>query len=110
MELDDIFEQGHKRRHQGYDHHYKHEDDNRHDNEYRTASLHGNQNDSISILFERLKSNPKLKRWLIFCSVAIIVIVIGLIILLFPFILKIFGFVSEQGLEGLINTIWKGTK
>jgi len=110
MELDDIFEQGHKRRHQGYDHHYKHEDDNRHENEYRTTSIHGKQNDNISIIFDRLKSNPKIKMVFIFCCVAIIVIVIGLIILLFPFILKIFGIVSEHGLEGLINTIWKGNK
>jgi len=110
MNLDDIFEQGHERRHPNYDHNYRLEDDNRHENEHKTAYLHSKQNDNISILFERLKNNPKIKRTLIFCSVAIIIIVIGLIILLFPFILRVFGFVSEQGLEGLINTIWKGTK
>jgi len=110
MDLDDIFDKGHNRRHQNYDHNYKHEDDYRHENEQRSAYLHGRQNDNISILFERLNNNPKIKMVLMFSFVAIIVILIGLIILLFPFILKVFGFVSEQGLEGLINSIWKGTK
>jgi len=40
----------------------------------------------------------------------LIFIAIGAIILLFPLILKLFGFVSENGIEGFLNSIWKGSK
>jgi len=110
MDLDDIFDQGHKRRNQNYDHDYRHDDDYRRENEYKSHSSHTKQNDLKLEFLNKLQSNPKLKMMLLSIAGILVLIAIGVIILLFPVILKLFGFVSENGIEGFLNTIWKGTK
>jgi len=110
MDLDDIFDQGHKRRNQNYDHDYRHDDNYRHENEYKSHPTHEKQNDLKLEFLNQLRNNPKLKMLLISIVGILIFIAIGAIILLFPLILKLFGFVSENGIEGFLNTIWKGSK
>jgi len=116
MDLDDIFENGHKRKNQNYDHNYRHDDDYRHENQYRHESQykssHSNerQEDIKRMLLEKLRNNPNLKMVLIFGSIVLIIIILGLVILFLPVLLKLFGFVTENGIEGFLNTIWKGTK
>jgi type IV secretory pathway component VirB8 len=110
MDLDDIFDQGHKRRNQNYDHDYRHYDNYRHENEYKSHPSHEKQNDLKLEFLNQLRNNPKLKILLISIAGILIFIAIGAIILLFPLIIKLFGFVSENGIEGFLNTIWKGSK
>jgi len=110
MDLDDIFENDQKRKHQSYDHNYRHNVDYRHENEYKSSHSHEKQEDIKRMLLEKLRNNPNLKVLLIFSSIVLIIIVLGLIILLLPLILKLFGFVTENGIEGFLNTIWKGNK
>jgi len=40
----------------------------------------------------------------------LIIIAVALLFLLFPVIFKLVGYVGENGVEGSLNTIWKGTK
>jgi len=110
MDLDDIFENDQKRKHQNYDRNYRHEDDYRHENEYNSSHSQEKREDIKQLLLEKLRNNPDLKKILIFGSIVLFIIVLGLIILLLPLILKLFGFVTENGIEGFLNTIWKGTK
>jgi len=110
MDLDDIFDQGHKRRNQSYDHNYRHEDNYQHEHEYKSSHSYDKQNDIKLMMLDKLRNNPKLKMLLIVCAIIFIVIAVGIVVLLFPFILKTLGFVSENGVEGVLNTVWKGTK
>ena len=110
MDLDDIFENDQKRKNQSYDHNYRHDDEYRHENEYKSSHSYEKQEDIKRLLLEKLRNNPNLKMLLIFGSIVLLIIVLGLIILLLPLILKLFGFVTENGIEGFLNTIWKGTK
>lgn len=53
--------------------------------------------------YNKIKQNKKLRN-IIFIGIAIIlVIIIGLIIILFPFFVKIFNYIAENGISGLIE-------
>jgi len=122
MDLDDIFEQKHRSRNQHYDHNYRHEDDyghqnnysheneHRHGNEHNSSHSYDKQNDLKIMMMEKLRNNPSLKKLLIIGSIFLIIIAVALLFLLFPVILKLVGYVGENGVEGFLNTIWKGTK
>jgi len=122
MDLDDIFEQKHNSRNQHYDHNYRHEDDyghqnnysheneHRHGNEHNSSHSYEKQNDLKIMMMEKLRNNPSLKKLLIIGSIFLIIIAVALLFLLFPVILKLVGYVGENGVEGFLNTIWKGTK
>jgi len=110
MDLDDIFEQKHKSRNQHYDHNYRHEDDYGHENGHNSSHSFEKQIDLKSMMMEKLRNNPSLKKLLIIGSIVLIIIAVTLLFLLFPIILKLVGYVGENGVEGFLNTIWKGTK
>jgi uncharacterized membrane protein len=109
MGLDDFFEQGHKR------HNYGHDDHN-HDHSYRQRDEHHsshsyNQYSNIQKqLLDKLQDNPSLKRLVIIGVVVILVVVLLIVVLLFPIIMKLLGFVTDNGIQGLLDTIWKGAK
>lgn len=124
MDFDDIFEQKHRSRNQHYDHNYRHEDEDehghqnsyrhenehRHENEQRSSHSYDKQNDLKLMLLDKLRDNPKLKMLLITGSIVLIILAVGLLFLFLPVILKLVGYVGENGVEGFLNTIWKGTK
>ena len=122
MDFDDIFEQKHRSRNQHYDHNYRHEDEHghqnsyrhenehRHENEQRSSHSYDKQNDLKLMLLDKLRNNPKLKMLLITGSIVLIILAVGLLFLFLPVILKLVGYVGENGVEGFLNTIWKGTK
>ncbi|MHB1195404.1 MAG: hypothetical protein ACYC0A_01065 [Lutibacter sp.] len=85
MDLDDLFINKNKQ-------HYK--QDYNYNNERQFNWLN---------LFNKIKSNKKLRNILIIGIAIILVIIIGLIIILFPFIIKIFIFIAENGVSGLIE-------
>lgn len=107
MGIEDLFGNGRNQQRFGYDQHYEHED----------QGDQSNMNRPINQQFEeKLKTinsiivNPKFRLMLIIAAIVIVAIVILLIILLFPLILKLFKYLNENGIQGILDTIWKGTK
>lgn len=67
-------------------------------------------------ILEKIRSNKKLKLFIILAGIFIITIVIAIIIVLYPLIIKLFNYVDQNGLQGLLDSItsfldkmWKGT-
>jgi hypothetical protein len=103
MGFDEIFEQSN--RHDKYrgNRSYGQDDYN------QSSGIHSEHNDIKDMILRKLRDNPKLKGWLIAASVLIITLVVILVILLFPSIMKLFGFIGENGIKGLIDSIWSGS-
>jgi hypothetical protein len=128
MGFDDIFDQDRRGDRRGYDNRYRQtdhqrqEDDLQHDDRHgyddrfrqnyhsQSSTFFGPQDDLKQQFLDKLRANPQLKILIIAGVIIIAVVVIVLAIILIPFILKLFGYVGENGIQGLINTIWKGTK
>jgi len=104
MGFDDFFEQGHKQHKYGNDHKYGHDD------YHYSSSSHNNHSDIKYQLLNKLKNNPKLRVLLIVAAIIVLLIIIVVAILLIPLLMKLFHFVSQNGIQGLIDVIWKGTK
>lgn len=96
---------------------------NKHQQKYRKHNYHPDQQYAPSGQFNLLKiingikNNRKLRNIILIGIVLILVIIIGLIVILFPLIIKLFNFITENGISGLIevgteflNKIWEGTK
>ena len=58
---------------------------------------------SKAAILNKIKQNKKLRNIIIIGIAIILVIVIGLIILLFPYIVKLFNFIAEKGVSGLVE-------
>jgi hypothetical protein len=54
-------------------------------------------------IYDKIKQNQKLRNIIIIGIAIILIIVIGLIVILFPFIVKIFNYIAENGISGLIE-------
>lgn len=54
-------------------------------------------------IYDKIKQNQKLRNIIIIGIAIILIIVIGLIVILFPLILKIFNYIAENGVSGLIE-------
>lgn len=100
MGFDELFEQHSK--------HNKHNAHHQYRNEY--DSHHNYKHDNIKQLIEKLRNNPKLKTLLIIIALALVCILILIVIVLFPLIMKLLQFITENGIQGIIDTIWNGTK
>jgi len=112
MELDDFFGQGRNQQRQGYSQQYGHDDEV---DDFRTSqsfnqNSYNQQNDLKAQLLNKLRSNPRLKTLLLIAAIVIIAVDVLLVILLFPLILKLLSYISENGIQGIIDAIWKGTK
>jgi ABC-type nickel/cobalt efflux system permease component RcnA len=116
MGLDDFFEQGHKRHNYGHDDHNHGYDNHSYNQDYKRRDEHhsshsyNQHNDIPKQLLAKLQGNPNLKKLVIVAVVGILVIVLLLVILLFPVLMKLLGFVTENGILGTVETILKGTK
>lgn len=53
--------------------------------------------------YNKIKQNKKLRNIIIIGIATILIIIIGLIVILFPLILKIFNYIAENGVSGLIE-------
>jgi uncharacterized protein YqhQ len=105
MELDDFFGQGRNQQRQGYG-----QPSGRDEDENQSSSAFYQQNDMKEQLLNKFRSNPKLKMILVFAAILIIVAVVAVVILLFPLLLKLFSYISENGIQGVLDKLWKGTK
>lgn len=75
------------------------------------SSPANNQLDELKQQFlNKLQVNPKLKGMLIAAAIILLVIIVVAIILLMPLIMKLLGFIAENGIQGVLDTIWNGAK
>jgi uncharacterized membrane protein YvbJ len=112
MELDDLFGQRRNEQRRGYGQQYGHDDE---DDDYRTSqsfnqNSYNQQNEFKAQLLNKLRSNPRLKTLLLIAAIVIVTVVVLIVILLFPLILKLLSYIGENGIQGILDTVWKGTK
>ncbi len=103
MGFDELFEQHSKHNKHNAHHQYRNEYDSHHKYKH-------DKHDNIKQLIEKLRNNPKLKTLLIIIALALVCILILIVIVLFPLLMKILQFITENGIQGIIDTIWNGTK
>lgn len=84
--------------------------------EYNEYHKHGSKFNWLNLL-QKISNNKKLKRIIIIAVMLFLVIVIVIIAALFPVINKIFNYILENGISGLIkngedilNNLWNGSK
>jgi len=104
MELDDLFERKRNQQMHGYDRNYGHDD------HYRRSHSYNGHSDIKQQLLSGLRNNPKLKSLLVVAAIVIVVVIILVIVLLLPLLLKLLSYLGENGIQGLIDTLWKGSK
>lgn len=114
MGFEDLFDG--KRKFHGENRSRDHHENNRitHDSRY---PYYGHDNShGLSKILLKIKNNKKLKLLILFAVVLILVAVVALIIVLLPLIMKLVNYISQNGLQGLLDyllgladKIWKGS-
>jgi len=104
MIFNDLFEQDNKRHKHGHDQYYGN------DFLFHHSHTNNHHSDFKQVILQKLQNNPKFKSLLIFAAIILIAVVITITILLFPLLVKLVNFISENGIQGIINAIWKGNK
>lgn len=104
MGIEDLFGHGRNQQRYGYDQHYGHDDHS------HISRPYNQQYETKQKIINSIVNNPKIRLMLILAAIVIIAIVVVLIILLFPLLLKILSYFGENGIQGILDTIWKGTK
>jgi len=56
-------------------------------------------------IFEKIRSNKKLKIFVVYAGILILTILIVLIIVLFPIIVKLINYITQNGLQGIFDEI-----
>ncbi len=120
MGFDDIFENRNKH-HGNYRGHQNHDDNRYHDGHgYSQHAQHAypryNDHDKWLTILSKVRSNKKLQLIVVLAVVMILVIAIGLVVALFPLIIKLVNYISQTGLQGVfdsvtafIDKLWKGS-
>jgi hypothetical protein len=80
-----------------------------HDNAYpyNTGDPFKGNDDNIKWqnILEKIRSNRKMKLFVVSAGILIITIVIVLIIVLFPLIVKLINYITQNGLQGVVDEI-----
>jgi predicted RND superfamily exporter protein len=104
MELDNLFEQRKTNRNQKNFNYsgYRHDDDEYSDSyqERRTGGSH-----YISYVINRIRANRKLRLLFIVGTIILIALIIFAIIALFPLLVKIFDYVTQNGINGILESV-----
>jgi hypothetical protein len=120
MGFDDIFENRNKH-HGTYRGHHNNDDNRYHDG--HGYSQHGqqpypryNDHDKWLNILSKIRSNKKLQLVIFSAVILILVVAIGLVVALFPLIIKLVNYISQIGLQGVfdnvaafIDKLWKGS-
>jgi hypothetical protein len=100
--------------HDSHDPHDSHDSHGMHNPRNSNYGQYGHFN-WLSVL-EKIKGNRQLKLLVVIAGIVILIIAIGLVILLLPLIIKIFNYISQNGLQsildgvtGFIDKLWKGS-
>jgi hypothetical protein len=114
MELDDFF--GNKQQDRRFDNNHRYQDSPSHAQNFRHPYQRHNSNFKWEYFLEKFKSNKKLKGLVIIAFIVIVAIVIALIAILLPLILKLLDYISQNGVQGILDNVtgfldklWKGS-
>lgn len=102
MNFEDFFENDHKK------HRHEYEQPHSHTKGFYLPTQHNP--DLKRVFLEKIQNNPKLKMLLVIAIIVILGLVIGIILLFMPLLSSLISYVSENGIQGLIDAIWKGSK
>jgi hypothetical protein len=112
MGSDDFFDHGHK--HHKYENKYYHDHDDhlydQYDEHFDEPSHHFPTSSYKYQILEKLKNNPKIRMLIIVAFLITLILVILVLIMAFPLIVKVVNFISQNGLQGLFDSIWNGKK
>ena len=114
MELDDLF--GNKQQDRRFDNNHRYQNNPSQTQNFRHPYHRHNSNFKWEYFLEKLKNNRKLKGLIIFAVIVILAIIIALIAILLPLILKLLNYISQNGVQSILDTVigfldklWKGT-
>ena len=87
--------------------------------EYRRSTYNTSRYDSnykIRFILEKIRNNKKLKLFLIAAVILLLVIIIAVILILLPLLIKLFDYISQNGIQGILeflteflNNLWQGS-
>ena len=120
MGYDDFFEDkrkhhGNYREHEYYDDHDDH-DYNRysHEQHYPTQGSYGHL--KLLTILDNIRSNKKLRLLVVIAGSVVLIIAIVLFVALLPLIIRLFNYISQNGLQsifygitGFLEKLWKGS-
>jgi hypothetical protein len=114
MGFEEFFENN--RKYPGKYREQEYNDDNRYSGDPRTQSDRQSDNEKWLNILEKIRNNKKLKLFVLLAGFIILTIVVILIIALFPLIVKLINYISQNGLQsivesitGFLDKIWKGS-
>jgi hypothetical protein len=104
MSFDNLFEKGYRHHKPSHGNHYGSFENNNYPRQHDQSA------DIKRIFFEKIQNNPKIKVLIVIVAIVLLLLIILAAILLMPLILKLFRALSENGIQGILNTIWNGSK
>jgi len=111
MEFDDVINRNHRNSN-------RYSKQNKYQNSsYSTYSNHRyDRRYKMRYFLESIRNNKKLKLLLIIAAIIILVIIIALIVILLPLFIKLFNYINQNGIQGIIeylsaflDKIWSGS-
>jgi hypothetical protein len=117
MEIDDFIE--YKHRHHG--NYREHGNDDDHDySRYSNEQHHPERGNfghfKLINILDNIRSNKKLRLLVVIAGIVILLIAIVLIVALLPLIIRLFNYISQNGLQsifdgitGFLDKLWKGS-
>jgi hypothetical protein len=115
MGFDDLFE--HQNNHKKYEHYNEYNNYNNQRYMNKSNHSHGYKNPHyLNYVFDKIKNNRKLQIWIGILGIILLIIIISSLIILIPILNKLVNYISQNGLQGLLNVItgfldkiWTGT-
>jgi hypothetical protein len=103
MEFDDLFESN--RRNRGNYREQQYHDDNRYSPESHNSNQGYDNHLNWSGILEKIRRNRKLKILVVIAGILILAIAVVLIIILLPVLTKLYDYISQNGLQGILDGI-----
>jgi hypothetical protein len=114
MDFDELFENKHRRT--GYQGEHSYNNGGRYMNDERYSGHGRGDNMQWVAILQKLRNNKKLKMIAITVGFLILVVATILVIALFPLIVQLVNYISQNGLQGLyeevtsfVDKLWKGS-
>jgi len=114
MEFDDFF--GNRQQNRRFDHDHNYQENFVQASPYRSSYHRRRPSYKWTYFMEVLKVNRKLKTLAIIVLLAVLAIIVVLIVVFLPLILKLYTYISQNGVQGVMDVIvgfldqlWRGT-
>lgn len=70
----------------------------------------------MRFILEKIRNNKKLKLFVITVAIVLVVIIIAIILIFLPLLVKLFNYISQNGIQGILefiteflNKLWQGS-